>query len=61
LYQIGCKYLHLVRKYVHFAKFNEVRHLGFVKGKYWVHHEAPCMVAISCINFAIIGVVVLKL
>ena len=30
---IGCKYLHLVRKYLHFAKFNKVRYLEFVEGK----------------------------
>lgn len=58
---IACKYLHLVRKYLHFAKFNKVRHLEFVKGKSWVYHEAPCTAAISCKHFAMIDIVVLKL
>jgi len=49
VYQIVCKYLHLVlRLYYHFTKFNmaAIRRLGFVGGSHGTTHERPFIVAI---------------
>jgi len=50
VYEIVCKYLHVVRRCLHLMKFNmaAVCHLAFVLGSRGTIHEGPFMVAVPC-------------